>query len=160
VTTLRRNSIDLHTHTARSDGVLEPLELYEQMRAWGSTLVAITDHDTLAGARELLGAGCGAAGSSGPRIIVGVEINTAIDDEIKAVGGTEERLGELHMLGLGVEPDDPALAEVLEQQRVGRVQRMQRSLQKLRAQGMDVEDYLPEVTGARARLSQACRVGA
>lgn len=147
MTTLRRNSIDLHTHTARSDGVLEPLKLYEQMHAWGSTLVAITDHDTLAGARELLEAGCGAPGSSGPRIIVGVEINTAIDEEIEAIGGTEERLGELHMLGLGVDPDDPALAAELEQQRVGRVQRMQRSLKQLRDLGLDVEAYLPEVAG-------------
>ncbi len=66
MTTLRRNTVDLHTHTARSDGVLEPLQLYEQMRAWGSTLVAITDHDTLAGARELIAAGRGAPGTSAP----------------------------------------------------------------------------------------------
>ena len=45
MSTPRRNTVDLHTHTARSDGVLEPLALYEQMRNWGSSLVAITDHD-------------------------------------------------------------------------------------------------------------------
>ena len=51
------------------------------MRAWGSTLVAITDHDTLAGARELLAAGgcpsSEAGAAAGPTVIVGVEINTS-----------------------------------------------------------------------------------
>jgi hypothetical protein len=147
VTTLRRNTVDLHTHTARSDGVLEPLMLYEQMRRWGSTLVAITDHDTLAGARELLAAGAGAPGTSGPRIVVGVEINTMVDAEIQAVGGTEERLGELHVLGLGVDPDDLDLEAVLQQQRGGRQRRLELTLERLRASGLDVEDHLPPLEG-------------
>ncbi len=57
MTTLRRNRVDLHCHTRRSDGVLEPAELYAAMRAWGLRLAAITDHDTLAGYRELRAAG-------------------------------------------------------------------------------------------------------
>ena len=131
MTTLRRNTIDLHTHTARSDGVVEPLELYEQMRTWGSTLVAVTDHDTLAGAREMLAAGLGAPGTTGPRIIVGVEINTMVDEEIEAVGGDEERLGELHLLGLGVEPEDPTLAGVLERQRGAREHRLALTVERV-----------------------------
>ncbi len=147
MTTLRRNTVDLHTHTARSDGVQEPLELYEQMRRWGSTLVAITDHDTLAGARELLAAGCGAAGTSGPRIIVGVEINTMVDDEIEAVGGSEDRLGELHLLGLGVDPEDAALGSLLERQRRARERRLQLTLDRLRELDMDVGGHLPQAEG-------------
>ena len=147
MTTLRRNHIDLHTHTARSDGVLEPAELYAQMRAWGSTLVAITDHDTLAGARELLAAGSGAAGSSGPRIIVGVEINTAVDAEVEAVGGTEEGLGELHILGLGVDPDDADLEAILDGQRSGRGHRLTATLERLRRLGLDVGAQLPQADG-------------
>ena len=70
MTTPRRNRVDLHCHTARSDGLLEPLDLYAQLRAAGTTLVAITDHDTLAGVRELHAAGLGRADSSdGPRIL-------------------------------------------------------------------------------------------
>ena len=147
MTTLRRNTVDLHSHTARSDGVLEPLALYEQMRAWGSTLVAITDHDTLAGVREMLDAGCGAPGTTGPQLIVGVEINTMVDDEIEAVGGSEERLGELHILGLGVDPQDATLAATLERQRQARETRIERTLDLLRAQGMPVDDHLPEIEG-------------
>ncbi len=147
MTTLRRNTVDLHTHTARSDGVLEPRELYEQMRAWGSTLVAITDHDTLAGARELLAAGLGGPGTTGPRVIVGVEINTMVDAEVEAVGGSEERLGELHILGLGIDADDPHLATVLDQQRGGRERRLALVLERLRESGLDVEPHLPKVEG-------------
>ncbi len=143
----RRNTVDLHTHTARSDGVLEPQELYRQMRAWGSTLVAITDHDTLAGARELIAAGLGRPEGAGPRIIVGVEINTAIDEEIEAVGGTEERLGELHVLGLGVNPNDAAFEAVLVAQRGGRERRLQLTLGRLRELDLDVDGHLPQVEG-------------
>ena len=147
MTSLRRNTVDLHTHTARSDGVLEPLELYEQMRAWGSTLVAITDHDTLAGVREMLAAGCGAPGTTGPRLIVGVEINTMVDAEVEAVGGTEERLSELHLLGLGMDPDDATLSETLERQRGARERRLRRTLERLRELGMPVDEHLPQVEG-------------
>ena len=147
MTTQLPNSVDLHTHTARSDGVLEPLELYAQMRTWGSTLVAITDHDTVAGARELLAAGLGAAAGDGPRIIVGVEINTAIDGEVEAIGGSEARLGELHVLGLGVDPDDPAFEAVLREQRGGRARRLELTLERLRDMGMEVKAQLPRVEG-------------
>lgn len=146
MTTPRRNQIDLHTHTTRSDGVLEPLELYRQMRAWGSALVAITDHDTLAGARELLAAGHG-TDDDGPRILVGVEINTAVDEEIEAAGGREEKLHELHILGFGVDPDDAAFEAVLHQQRGGRAHRLQLTLERLRALDLDVEAHLPVVEG-------------
>ena len=147
MTTLRRNSIDLHAHTARSDGVLEPLELYEQMRAWGSTLVAVTDHDSLAGVSEMLAAGRGAPGTTGPQLIVGVEINTMVDAGVEAVGGTEERLGELHILGLGIDPDEQALAATLRQQRAARAARLELTLQRLRELSLTVDDHLPQVEG-------------
>lgn len=154
MTTLRRNGVDLHTHTARSDGVLAPVELYRQMRVWGSSLVAITDHDTLSGARELQAAGLGDGTSEGPRVLVGVEINTAIDTEIEAIGGDEDRLGELHILGLGVDPDDAAFESTLEQQRGGRQRRLELILAVLHDGGLDVERYLPTVEGGIESLGR------
>ncbi len=154
MTTLRRNTVDLHTHTARSDGVLEPLELYAQMRAWGSALVAITDHDTLAGVQEMLAAGCGAPDTTGPRLIVGVEINTMVDSAIEALGGTEERLSELHILGLGVDPNDVALAATLTRQREARARRVGLTLDRLRGLGMPVDDHLPQVDGGIEALGR------
>ena len=51
------STIDLHTHTRRSDGVLEPAELVRAAVAAGVRLSPLTDHDTLAGYREVVAAG-------------------------------------------------------------------------------------------------------
>ena len=57
---------DLHAHTTRSDGVLEPPELVRQAAAAGVRLLSITDHDNLAGYRELRASGFGAGARAGP----------------------------------------------------------------------------------------------
>jgi predicted metal-dependent phosphoesterase TrpH len=147
MTTPRRNQVDLHTHTARSDGVLEPRELYAQMRTWGSTLVAITDHDTLAGARELLAAGLGATVGDGPRVVVGVEINTSPDASTRACSGEAVGASELHILGLGVDPRDAAFEALLAGQRAGRRARLEATLAGLEQLGLPVRDHLPQVPG-------------
>ncbi len=51
---------DVHAHTRRSDGVLEPAELVRQAHAAGIRLFAIADHDNLAAYRELTAPGAGA----------------------------------------------------------------------------------------------------
>jgi predicted metal-dependent phosphoesterase TrpH len=152
MTTPRRNSVDLHTHTARSDGTLAPLDLYAQMRAWGSLVVAVTDHDTLAGVRELLAAGIGADATTGrwpggPRVIAGVEVNTRIDPEVRALAETLDEMTELHVLGLGVDPHDAAFETLLATQREGRRGRIEQTLERLDALGLPVRDRLPEVDG-------------
>jgi predicted metal-dependent phosphoesterase TrpH len=147
VTTPRRNTVDLHTHTARSDGTLPPLALYAQMRAWGATIVAVTDHDTLAGVRELLAAGLGMDGLSGPRLIVGVEINTRVDPEMQARSRSLDEWTELHILGFGVDPLDPTFESLLARQRAGRRERIEQTLARLDELGMPVRGLLPEIPG-------------
>ena len=147
MTTFRPTRVDLHSHTLRSDGLLEPLELYDRMRAAGMTLVAITDHDTLAAVRELRAAGLGGPRSeAGPRLISGVEINT-IPDAGLMVGDAGRELGELHVLGLGVDPDDGGLEAALTAQRAGRRERLEQTLDLLAAIGLDVREHLPAVPG-------------
>jgi predicted metal-dependent phosphoesterase TrpH len=142
-----RNHIDLHTHTRRSDGVLEPAELLRQMTAAGMTLVAITDHDTLAGAAELAAV---PPPPGAPRVITGIEINTVGEDVLRRYGlGRDGE--ELHILGYGLDPADPVLAAALERQRSGRRDRIALTLERVRAQGMTVEldpDDLDPTTGA------------
>lgn len=46
---------DLHTHSTASDGELSPRELFQRARENGVTHLALTDHDTVAGVRELEG---------------------------------------------------------------------------------------------------------
>jgi 3',5'-nucleoside bisphosphate phosphatase len=158
VTTLRRTRVDLHSHTLRSDGLLEPLELYARMREAGMTLVAITDHDTLAGVRELRSAGLGGpASAQGPRIISGVEINTVPDPGLMVTDAGRE-MGELHVLGLGVDPDDRDLEAALAAQRAGRHERLERTLDVLAGQGLDVRPHLHALpAGARGGSSYGRR---
>jgi predicted metal-dependent phosphoesterase TrpH len=148
VTKQQRNRVDLHCHTARSDGVLEPLELYRQLAAAGTTLVAITDHDTLAGATEILAAGLGLPGPADePRILAGVEINTTADDDLPGADGLSRKERELHVIGLGIDPEDEALQSALAAQRAQRTIRREAILDKLAALGLDVREHMPAGEG-------------
>jgi predicted metal-dependent phosphoesterase TrpH len=125
--------IDLHTHTRRSDGVLEPRELVTQAAHAGVRLLAITDHDSLAAYREL---GSANAVPAGLDLISGVEIN--------AVAGSEEGFweGELHILGFGMDAADEAFEAALAAQRGQRRRRFDRILARLRELGMPVDDAI------------------
>jgi len=124
--------IDLHAHTDRSDGLLPPDRLVAEATASGIRLLAITDHDTLAGFRDL-------ADDESPTVVIpGVEINSV------ASGIAELWEGELHILGLGVDPDDDALEAALVEQRARRVERFFRIVTRLRELGLPIDD---EVAG-------------
>ena len=92
--------VDLHTHSRHSDGVHPPAWVVRRAAANGADLIALTDHDTVAGAAEALRAGR----ETGLRVIAGVELGTH-----------DAELGEVHVLGYFAavtEPDDPALDEI------------------------------------------------
>ena len=138
----RRNRVDLHCHTSRSDGVLAPTELLAAMRRWGIAVAAITDHDTLDGYRELRAAG---EDEGHPRLVSGVEINSVAHD----IPGLWE--GELHILGYGMDPDDPSLELALASQRRRRAERAAMIVARLRELGMPVDDRLPDTLGPGVR---------
>lgn len=127
------STIDLHTHTARSDGLLEPADLVAQAAAAGVRLLAITDHDTLAGVREVLAAG---AVPVGLELLPGIELNAVVRDR------PELRESEVHVLGLGVDPDDERLEATLVAQRDARRIRFDRMVRQLAAIGLPVDDAL------------------
>lgn len=156
MTTPRPNRVDLHTHSRRSDGVLEPLALYGEMRRFGMRLVALTDHDTLAGYRELRAAGLGERPSpTGPQLVAGVEINTLAGEVLQRHGlGRDGE--ELHILGFGVDPDDPAFDARLADQRTGRYTRLQETVDCLRRHGAPIDDEIAALlaeTGAGRHLA-------
>ena len=130
--------VDLHTHTLRSDGTLEPRDLVEQAAAAGVHLLSITDHDNLAAHRELTGPDAPAL-PAGLELIPGVEIN-CLTGSAPAVFE-----GELHILGFGVQPDDAAFEALLAAQRNGRLVRFDRTLEVLRRQGMSVDAAVEEL---------------
>ena len=124
-------TIDLHTHTTRSDGLLAPAELIRQVFDAGIRLLAITDHDSLAGVRDVRG-----SVPPGLTLIPGVEIN--------AVGATGRggAGGEVHVLGLGVDPDDDAFEATLADQRRARRERYDEMVRRLRELGLDLQAEL------------------
>ena len=127
--------VDLHTHTSRSDGVLAPAALVEAAAAAGVRLLAISDHDTLAAPRELTAAGA-------PPLPVGLELLPAVEINSVARDVPDLADGELHLLGLGVDPQDEAFEAVLAAQRERRRARFAAMVARLRASGMAVEAEL------------------
>jgi predicted metal-dependent phosphoesterase TrpH len=127
------STIDLHTHTARSDGLLEPAELVAQATAAGVRLLSITDHDTLAGVREVLIAG---PLPPGLELLPGIELNAITADRL------DLRESEVHVLGLGVDVDDEALEATLALQRTRRRIRFDRMVRRLADIARPIDDAL------------------
>jgi predicted metal-dependent phosphoesterase TrpH len=96
--------VDLHCHSNVSDGVLAPHAVAAYARKGGVDVWALTDHDELKGvkaARE-------AAQNLGMRFVSGVEISVTWGGET------------VHVVGLQVNEDEPALVQGLAATRTGR----------------------------------------
>ena len=122
--------VDVHTHSRRSDGILEPRELVDAAAAVGVRVLALSDHDTLAGVRELYAPGAPALPLE---LVPGVEINSVA----RGIDGLWE--GELHILGLGTDPADDRFEAALQRQRDSRSIRFGLILARLREMGMPVD---------------------
>ncbi|WP_192456916.1 RNase RNM [Musicola keenii] len=108
---------DLHSHTTASDGVLTPAALVRRAVDMRVGVLAITDHDTIAGLQE---AEETIRQSSLPlRLISGVEISTLWEHH------------EIHIVGLGVQCGHSALMGLLQEQVVCRRARAEEIAQRL-----------------------------
>lgn len=101
---------DFHCHSLASDGALTPTQLVERAAGAGVQLLALTDHDTLAGLHEARQA----ALASGIRLVPGIEVSVGWDGR------------ELHIVGLGFDPDHPAITDLVSSQQQARTLRAQR----------------------------------
>ena len=111
--------VDLHSHTQASDGTCTPAQLVERAARAHLEALAITDHDTVDGLPEGMAAGA----RLGVRIIPGVELSA-----------TAQR--EIHILGLGIDPEAPELKAALEAFKDQRRQRTPVILENLSRAGM------------------------
>lgn len=134
-------TVDLHTHTLRSDGLLEPAALLGAVAGAGVRLLAITDHDDLSAYRELTASGAQPL-PTGITLLPGVEINCL------TTGVPELWEGELHLLGLGIDPADEAFEAILAEQRDRRRLRFARTLDRLRELDLPVDDLAAELDPA------------
>jgi len=138
--------VDLHTHSCRSDGILEPMELVAAAAAAGVQVLALADHDTLAGVREL----CAPGHAPLPlELLPAVEINSV------ARGIPQLWEGELHILGLGVDLHDHVFEATLERQRLFRVSRFDRIVDRLRQLGYPIDAQVDEMLLAHGPASGA-----
>lgn len=116
--------IDLHTHSAVSDGTDSPTALMAHAAHAGLTAIALCDHDTFDG----LGEAAQAAVAVGVELLRGIEISAELDGH------------SVHLLGYGPRPDHPGLSAELELVRAGRAERVPRMLQRLAEAGMPIPE--------------------
>jgi predicted metal-dependent phosphoesterase TrpH len=121
---------DLQSHSTRSDGALEPAEVVAAAAQAGVKLLALTDHDTLAGVPEALKAGA----EHGMAVVPAIEIS-AIDG-----GGESATARELHILGYLVDHTDPEFTTTLAGFLADREQRTLRMGESLRALGIELDE--------------------
>jgi predicted metal-dependent phosphoesterase TrpH len=114
--------IDLHTHTTCSDGTDTPRELVNKAIVQGIEVLGITDHDTTSGWQEATQTLRGSL-----QLALGAEISCLTNDGIS-----------VHMLGMLFDPNHQEMQTVLEETRDGRLPRMRKMIEKMRAEGMDI----------------------
>jgi predicted metal-dependent phosphoesterase TrpH len=124
------STVDLHMHSSRSDGVLAPGALLHDVAAAGVRVASLTDHDTLAGYRDLIAAN---AVPTAMTLVPGVEINALVTRDL----GLWE--WELHILGFGMDPEDEAFESALRSQRDARRARFDTTVALLRRIGMPID---------------------
>jgi predicted metal-dependent phosphoesterase TrpH len=114
--------VDLHTHSIYSDGTATPKELVQMASALELSGLALTDHDTMEGCAQAVAAGR----QYGVRVIPGLEIS--------CIHGKFS----LHILGYGVDPENPLLNNKLLHIQDGRQRRNRKILAKLADIGIEI----------------------
>jgi predicted metal-dependent phosphoesterase TrpH len=125
-------AVDLHTHSAASDGSDQPDILVEKAKRAGLTAIALTDHDT----QEGLGPARAAAERSGIELVPGTELSLEYD-------------GGMHLVVLWLEPGPGPLQDRLGPLQEGRTGRNEMILNHLAEHGMalTMEEVLEESGG-------------
>lgn len=106
---------DLHSHSTASDGALSPSELVRRAYQQGVTVLALTDHDTVAGLDEARQT----ASNLGLQLINGIELSASYQNQC------------LHIVGLNIDPLHPALVNGIARQQTIRAERAKKIADKL-----------------------------
>ncbi|GHH81492.1 phosphatase [Streptomyces sulfonofaciens] len=116
--------IDLHTHSAASDGTDTPAELVRNAAAGGLDVVALTDHDTTRGYAEAIAALPGL--DRNLTLVTGAELSCRLDGV------------SMHMLAYLFDPQEPRLLAERELVRDDRTPRAHAIIGKLQGLGVPV----------------------
>ncbi|MGE5704854.1 MAG: PHP domain-containing protein [Clostridia bacterium] len=113
---------DLHTHTIASDGTCSPEENVRIAKEQGIEILAITDHDTVAGVAEAVEAGA----NQGVEVVPGVEISSFANGQ------------DIHVLGYFVPYQSEEFQTTLAHLREARSERNKLIVEKLQELGIDI----------------------
>ncbi|MCC5875412.1 MAG: PHP domain-containing protein [Candidatus Sumerlaeia bacterium] len=124
---------DLHSHSNASDGSDRPAEVVRRAKAAGLAVLALTDHDTVAGVAEAMEEGR----RQGVKVIAGTELTCYVDGR------------EVHVLGYGIRIDDPDLAGHCTRFQKARIERAAEIGRRLAEAGapIDIESVMAEADG-------------
>ena len=149
-----RRFVDLHAHSAVSDGQFSPADVVAMADQLKLAAIALTDHDTVDGLAE---ARRSAAQFPDLRFAAGIEVSA------------EPPSGTLHILGLGIDAEAASLVDMLATLQKGRRERNPKIVAKLQALGLaitmdDVSAVAREAGGtddiiSRGHIAEALRRG-
>lgn len=111
---------DLHCHSTASDGVLAPADVVARAAEHGVDVLALTDHDVTDGIVEAQAA----ADECGLQLVPGVEVSVTWNKKL------------VHIVGLGIDPENVALQQGLASLREKRLIRAQKMAEKLEKAGV------------------------
>ena len=141
----KSGNIDLHIHSTASDGSFDPLKIQLLAQKAGLAAFALTDHDSIEGAKNIRAHGQ----PSGPvQFLTGVEISAEPPDFFNVSGS-------FHILGYGFDIDHPALNQALVQQQHARKKRNPHIIDRLNALGVEISlDEVIAESGEKAQIGR------
>ena len=135
--------LDLHMHSTASDGTDTPSEIITKCAKLRLCLASITDHDNIDAQKEAMDC----AKKNKIPYITGVEFSV-------------RHIGELHILGYGIDVDSPKLKTMMEDLRESRVERVHAIIRSLHEHDIsisfeDVERFAKGNTLGRPHVALA-----
>lgn len=130
--------IDLHTHSAFSDGTQTPQELLAQASASGVTTIGLTDHDTVAGWDEAVDA----ARTNGVHLVRGMEVSCRYEGV------------SVHMLSYLHNPQGARLTAETEKIRAARITRTRKIVDLLSADFPITWEHVSQHVGEGATVGR------
>ncbi|MFI9160118.1 PHP domain-containing protein [Kitasatospora aureofaciens] len=129
--------IDLHAHSNASDGTDSPAELVGAAAVAGLDVVALTDHDTVAGHAEAADAVHALPDGTRLTVVPGAELSCVVDGI------------SMHLLAYLFDPEEPEFARERELVRTDRFRRGRAVVERCRELGADISwEQVQRIAGA------------
>ncbi len=114
--------IDLHVHSNASDGSLTPNEVADEAINIGLKAIALTDHDTVNGIKEILEY----TKDKDLEVVPGIELSCYYNNR------------EIHILGFYVDYENPQLQSALQELKAAREQRNIKMIELMQRDGLNI----------------------